>query len=97
MATVITKHLKNIFDTSEVVEVAVCAKIAHTADDGKNYKTNFYSLDAIIAVDYRVNSLKATTVSRISLRRASRRYRVRGAGGSDTDATGARLGCRGRL
>ena len=58
--TVITKHLKNIFDTSELVKVAVCAKIAHTADDGKNYKTNFYSPDAIIAVGYRVNSLKAT-------------------------------------
>ncbi len=58
--TVITKHLKNIFDTSELVEEAVCAIFAHTAEDGKNYKTNFYSLDAIIAVGYRVNSLKAT-------------------------------------
>ncbi len=58
--TVITKHLKNIFDTSELVETSVCAIFAHTAEDGKNYKTNFYSLDAIIAVGYRVNSLKAT-------------------------------------
>ena len=58
--TVITKHLKNIFDTSELVEASVCAIFAHTAEDGKNYKTNFYSLDAIIAVGYRVNSLKAT-------------------------------------
>ena len=58
--TVITKHLKNIFDTSELVETSVCAIFAHTAEDGKNYKTNFYSLDAIIAVGYRVNSKKAT-------------------------------------
>ncbi len=58
--TVITKHLKNIFDTQELTESAVCAKIAHTAEDGKTYQTNFYSLDAIIAVGYRVSSLKAT-------------------------------------
>ncbi len=58
--TVITKHLKNIFDTFELDENTVCAIFAHTAEDGKSYKTNFYSLDAIIAVGYRVNSLKAT-------------------------------------
>ena len=58
--SVITKHLKNIFETQELVESSVCAKIAHTAEDGKTYQTNFYSLDAIIAVGYRVNSLKAT-------------------------------------
>lgn len=58
--SVITKHLKNVFETQELVESSVCAKIAHTAEDGKMYQTNFYSLDAIIAVGYRVNSLKAT-------------------------------------
>ena len=58
--SVITKHLKNVFETQELVESSVCAKIAHTAEDGKTYQTNFYSLDAIIAVGYRVNSLKAT-------------------------------------
>ncbi len=58
--SVVTKHLKNIFDTRELVEESVCAKIAHTAADGKTYPTNFYHLDAIIAVGYRVNSLKAT-------------------------------------
>ena len=58
--SVITKHLKNVFETQELVENSVCAKIAHTAEDGKTYQTNFYSLDAIIAVGYRVNSLKAT-------------------------------------
>ena len=58
--SVITKHLKNVFETQELVEDSVCAKIAHTAEDGKTYQTNFYSLDAIIAVGYRVSSLKAT-------------------------------------
>ena len=56
----ITKHLKNIFEDGELDKNSVCAKFAHTAADGKNYKTNFYNLDAIIAVGYRVNSKKAT-------------------------------------
>ena len=58
--TVITKHLKNIFLEGELNEIAVCAKFAHTAEDGKTYNTNHYNLDAIIAVGYRVNSKKAT-------------------------------------
>ncbi|GBU25692.1 hypothetical protein R83H12_02347 [Fibrobacteria bacterium R8-3-H12] len=58
--SVITKHLGNIFETSELDEISVCAKIALTASDGKNYNTQFYNLDAIISVGYRVNSAKAT-------------------------------------
>ncbi len=58
--TVITKHLKNIFETNELQEDSVCAKIAHTAADGKKYPTKFYNLDAIISVGYRVNSTQAT-------------------------------------
>ena len=58
--TVVTKHLKNIFQTSELQEDSVCAKIAHTAADGKNYSTKFYNLDAILSVGYRVNSIQAT-------------------------------------
>lgn len=58
--TVITKHLKNIFDSEELEEDSVSAKIAHTAEDGKNYNTKFYNLDAILSVGYRVNSSKAT-------------------------------------
>jgi hypothetical protein len=58
--TVITKHLKNIFETGELEENSVCAKIAHTAADGKNYSTQFYRLEAILAVGYRVNSTQAT-------------------------------------
>jgi hypothetical protein len=56
----ISKHLKNIFDTKELDENSVSSILEHTAEDGKNYKTIFYNLDAIIAVGYRVNSNKAT-------------------------------------
>jgi hypothetical protein len=56
----ITKHLANIFESGELHEDSVCSILEHTADDGKNYKTTFYNLDAIIAVGYRVNSNKAT-------------------------------------
>jgi len=58
--SVITKHLKNIFENGELQENSVCAKFAHTADDGKTYQTKFYNLDAIISVGYRVNSRTAT-------------------------------------
>lgn len=58
--SVITKHLKNIFFEKELDENSVSAKFAHTAEDGKNYQTQFYSLEAIIAVGYRVNSERGT-------------------------------------
>jgi hypothetical protein len=56
----ITKHLKNIFDAGELQESAVSSKMELTATDGKSYETQFYNLDAIIAVGYRVNSHRAT-------------------------------------
>ncbi len=58
--SVITKHLKNIFESRELQEDSVCANFAHTAADGKTYQTKFYNLDAIISVGYRANSQKAT-------------------------------------
>jgi hypothetical protein len=58
--SVVTKHLKNIFESAELDEKSVCAFFAHTAADGKKYQTQFYNLDAIIAVGYRVNSHRAT-------------------------------------
>lgn len=58
--SVVTKHLKNIFEKKELDENSVCAKFAQTADDGKTYKYKFYSLSAIIAVGYRTNSERAT-------------------------------------
>ena len=47
--SVVTKHLKNIFEQKELDEDLVCAKFAQTADDGKTYQYKFYSLAAIIA------------------------------------------------
>ena len=58
--SVITKHLKNIFEGGELDENTVCAKFAHTAGDGKTYRYKFYALSAIVAVGYRVNSQRAT-------------------------------------
>lgn len=58
--SVITKHLKNIFESGELKQESVCAKNALTAADGKNYQTTLYNLDAIISVGYRVNSIRAT-------------------------------------
>jgi len=56
----INYHLKEIFKSFELQEDSVIRKIRITATDGKNYATNFYNLDAIISVGYRVNSSKAT-------------------------------------
>ena len=58
--TVVSKHLKNIFESAELQQDSVCAKLAHTPEDGKIYNTQFYNLDAVISVGYRVNSLQAT-------------------------------------
>ncbi len=56
----ISKHLSNIFESGELEEDSVISILETTADDGKNYKTRFYNLDAIISVGYRVNSTRAT-------------------------------------
>ena len=53
-------HLKNIFACGELIKDSVTEKISATASDGKNYMTQFYNLDAIIAVGYRVNNIRAT-------------------------------------
>lgn len=56
----INKHLKNIFESTELVEDSVVSILETTAADGKSYATRYYNLDAIIAVGYRVNSFQAT-------------------------------------
>ena len=56
----INEHLKNIFISAELEENSVIRKFRTTATDGKNYNVQFYNLDAIISVGYRVNSIKAT-------------------------------------
>jgi hypothetical protein len=56
----ISKHLKNIFESSELDQDSVISILETTADDGKNYQTQYYNLDAVISVGYRVNSAQAT-------------------------------------
>ncbi|MBI3307320.1 MAG: virulence protein RhuM/Fic/DOC family protein [Candidatus Omnitrophica bacterium] len=56
----ITKHLSNIFKARELNQPSVSSKMEHTAADGKTYKTQYYNLDVIISVGYRVNSTQAT-------------------------------------
>ena len=56
----ISKHLKNIFYCNELEQQSVISILETTATDGKNYKTTFYKLEAILAVGYRVNSAQAT-------------------------------------
>jgi hypothetical protein len=56
----ISEHLRNIFSNGELQQDSVIRKFRNTASDGKSYNTNFYNLDAIISVGYRVNSIRAT-------------------------------------
>jgi hypothetical protein len=56
----VNKHLKNIFESGELMENSVVSILETTAADGKSYPTHIYNLDAVIAVGYRVNSIKAT-------------------------------------
>lgn len=58
--SVVTKHLRNILQSKELRKDSVCAFFAHTAADGKTYNTQFYNLDMIISVGYRVNSKRGT-------------------------------------
>ena len=60
----VSLHLKNIFNNDELDKNAVIEKYSTTASDGKNYNMNFYNLDVIISVGYRVNSLRATQFRR---------------------------------
>lgn len=73
----ISEHLQNIFKTKELEEDSVIRKFRITAADGKNYNTQFYNLDAIIAVGYRVNSHEATRF-RIWATKTLREYIIKG-------------------
>ena len=73
----ISKHLKNIFEENELDKNSVVSKMEITADDGKNYNTEVYSLDAIIAVGYRINSKKATEF-RIWATKILKEYMIKG-------------------
>ncbi|MBR5624450.1 virulence RhuM family protein [bacterium] len=58
--SVIGKHIRNVFKESELVRDSVWAKFAYTASDGKTYQVDYYNLDVIISVGYRVKSLRGT-------------------------------------
>jgi len=62
--SVISRHIKNIFNSQELAKNSVVAKIATTASDGKTYQTSYYNLDLILSVGYRVDSKQATVFRR---------------------------------
>jgi hypothetical protein len=73
----ITEHIQNIFAEGELSEISVCRKFRHTADDGKEYDTNYYNLDVVISVGYRVKSQQGTQF-RIWATEKLREYIVKG-------------------
>lgn len=73
----ISEHIQNVFKNAELLEESVIRKFRNTATDGKIYETQFYSLDAIISVGYRVNSEKATKF-RIWATQTLRNYIIKG-------------------
>lgn len=75
--TTITEHIQNIFNEGELIESSVCRNFRHTAADGKNYDTNYYNLDVIISVGYRVKSPQGTQF-RIWATQRLREYIIKG-------------------
>ena len=78
--SVITKHLKNIYDDGELSKISTCAKIEHVQKEGNREvrrKTTFYNLDASISVGYRVNS-KSATHFRIWATSVLKEYMIKG-------------------
>ncbi len=73
----VSKHLKNIFESNELDNDAVVSILETTADDGKKYQTQYYNLDAVISVGYRVNSSQATQF-RIWATRLIKEYIIKG-------------------
>ena len=74
----IAKHLKKIFDAGELNKDSVCAKFARTAADGKTYQTQFYSLEAIIAVGFRIEESQKAIQFRQWANRVLKLFSVRG-------------------
>ncbi|WP_439259398.1 RhuM family protein [Lonepinella sp. BR2930] len=75
--SVITKHIRNIFKDNELEESSVCANYAHTANDGKVYQTQYYNLDVIISVGYRIKSQQGVAFRRWATQRL-KDYLVKG-------------------
>jgi len=75
--SVISRHISNIFRERELERNSVVAKNATTASDGKTYLVDFYNLDVIISIGYRVNSLRGTQF-RIWANKVLREYLIKG-------------------
>src|SRR3989344_2873176 len=73
----ITEHIRNIFKEGELIENSVCRKFQHTAADSKKYMVNFYNLEVIISVGYRVSSNQGTAFRKWATERLSE-YVVKG-------------------
>ena len=73
----ISRHIKNVFNEGELERDSVVAKIATTAADGKTYQVDYYNLDVIISVGYRVKSLIATQFRRWATERL-KEYMIKG-------------------
>lgn len=73
----ISRHIKNIFDEGELTRESVVANFATTATDGKTYHVDYYNLDVIISVGYRVKSLRGTQF-RIWANSVLREYLIKG-------------------
>jgi len=73
----IAEHLQNAFSTGELIKNSVCRKFRRTATDGKEYNTQYYNLDAVISVGYRVNSIRATQFRQWATS-VLRQYAIRG-------------------
>ncbi len=73
----IAEHLQNAFSTGELTKDSVCRKFRRTATDGKEYNTQYYNLDAVISVGYRVNSVRATQFRQWATS-VLRQYAIRG-------------------
>jgi hypothetical protein len=75
--SVVSRHIKNLFSDGELVRSSVVAESATTAADGKTYQVEFYNLDVMISVGYRVKSLRGTQF-RIWATQRLREYIVKG-------------------
>lgn len=75
--SVVSRHIKNIYKDAELSQKSVVAKIATTASDGKTYQVEYYNLDMIISVGYRVSSKRATQF-RVWATQTLREYLLKG-------------------
>ncbi len=75
--SVVSRHIRNIFNEGELNQNSVVAKNATTAADGKTYMVDYYNLDVIISVGYRVNSKRGTQF-RIWANRVLKKYLIKG-------------------